>query len=380
MLQNTPYTFSQINHCDYYNSHWKKDVKLLLLYIGMISGMTILGLWHDFMLISHEQSAINKFTKLCLYNFKGATLLISLLFALWLVNNLNKQAHPHYAKYVFIWELCIVFIAIFSNLNRPQTYYLTSVIEIPVILSMYLIIPQYKRILRILPPIIFSVSLACIYMFYKTSPQILGFSTLYMGLFFVNLIGIYYADTMYAKDYQLFQLSNIDALTRLYNRRYFQEKLQENWLYCLQNKKPLAICLLDIDYFKKLNDTYGHPYGDEVLKKVAAELVKKTTLPNAFVARYGGEEIIVSATSCTLDAAKNLAETLRSSIESLKLSHETSEICSWVTVSIGVSSIIPTENTMQEVLLQQADLALYKAKEQGRNQVMTYISPCPNGS
>lgn len=160
----------------------------------------------------------------------------------------------------------------------------------------------------------------------------------------------------------------MDALTGIYNRRAFDKKLQDDWLGCLNQDLPLSVVLLDIDYFKRYNDCYGHQAGDQCLKQVASCLPQPDT--NKFAARYGGEEFALILPGCSLEQAVQEAEAIRQAVEYLRLSHVESEASSWVTVSLGVACGRPTQLANSSQLVLSADQALYQAKSQGRNCVV----------
>lgn len=163
--------------------------------------------------------------------------------------------------------------------------------------------------------------------------------------------------------------TSIDGLTGIANRRYFDEKLKEEWDKAVTYKYALSLIMLDIDFFKKYNDTYGHLEGDECLKQVAGAL---DTLVNKFgvhAARYGGEEFAVLVPKFELQEVLKIAEIIRAGIEYLAIPHVSSEIKDIVTVSVGVSISYP-EITMQSTdLIHSADIALYDSKRLGRNRV-----------
>jgi diguanylate cyclase (GGDEF)-like protein len=137
----------------------------------------------------------------------------------------------------------------------------------------------------------------------------------------------------------------------------------------MRNSKPLGLIMLDIDFFKLYNDHYGHQGGDDCLKKVASSLDSAIHRDSDFLARYGGEEFSVILPDTELDGAVNVAEAMRESIQSMEISHAKSKVSDFVSISIGVSSVIPLQATEPEILIAAADQALYKAKEDGRNMV-----------
>jgi diguanylate cyclase (GGDEF)-like protein len=165
------------------------------------------------------------------------------------------------------------------------------------------------------------------------------------------------------------EVSKIDFLTNLYNRRFFNELLIREWKSCARNKCFLSVLMLDIDKFKDYNDTYGHLQGDKCLKLISKCLKKHINRPRDIVARYGGEEFVVLMPETDLEGAKYIAEKIRSAIEKLQILHEGFQSYGVVTISIGVAATIPEEKLSPENLMNIADEALYRAKENGRNRV-----------
>lgn len=165
----------------------------------------------------------------------------------------------------------------------------------------------------------------------------------------------------------------IDSVTEIANRRYFDQFLDKEWRYCQRNGKDLSIVLIDIDNFKLYNDKYGHQAGDECLKKVARVLDDNLNRSHDFIARYGGEEFICILPSTNIEDAKVICEKLRVEIENLEIPHENSKVSNILTISIGVSSIVPTEEIQIEDLIRKADNALYLSKKSGRNRVSVEI-------
>lgn len=166
------------------------------------------------------------------------------------------------------------------------------------------------------------------------------------------------------------QLSNTDGLTGIANRRYFEENLTEQWKYSLQEQQPISLLFIDIDYFKKYNDSFGHQEGDAGLIKIAQALSKVTEEPDQLVARYGGEEFVITLPNVSTKKAQQLAVDVQEEIRRLRIRRSTSEEQKYVTVSIGVATTIPTVEDKKEHLIQLADQALYEAKSQGRNKVI----------
>lgn len=164
-------------------------------------------------------------------------------------------------------------------------------------------------------------------------------------------------------------LSGEDSLTGLANRRRLDDHLLCQWRQLGRSHEPLSLIMVDLDCFKLYNDTYGHPKGDECLARVAAVLGESVNRAGDLVARYGGEEfaLVLSATGSA--AASALAEQARAQVEALAIPHPTSLAGPWVTVSAGVATASSAEGTSWTDLLDLADRALYRAKQEGRNRV-----------
>ncbi|MFQ5597455.1 MAG: diguanylate cyclase [Nitrospiria bacterium] len=171
-------------------------------------------------------------------------------------------------------------------------------------------------------------------------------------------------DASYQK--KLIKLSQRDALTGAYNRRFLREFLQEELYRCQRYHRPMSVIMMDVDFFKKLNDRYGHPFGDEVLRTIVSEITKKMRKTNR-LARYGGEEFCIVLPETNESGAMCFSEKIRKMIEALVL--YTERIPVKITASFGVSTL-SEETKNLETLLEKADQALYRAKQSGRNQTV----------
>ncbi|MBN2441190.1 MAG: GGDEF domain-containing protein [Spirochaetales bacterium] len=166
---------------------------------------------------------------------------------------------------------------------------------------------------------------------------------------------------------KLENLSNIDGLTSSFNRRFFNGQLQRDWARAIRDTSILSLLLIDIDHFKRINDTIGHQGGDECLIKLVCiikQIVKRTT---DFVCRYGGEEFAIILPSIKKSDAVMLAEEIRKTVENTKFYFRDKVIR--LTISIGGCSMLPRRNLKHSLLISMADKALYEAKESGRNNV-----------
>ena len=165
---------------------------------------------------------------------------------------------------------------------------------------------------------------------------------------------------------RLEMLSITDGLTKLFNHRHFQDELARAFEESIRYERPLSLAIVDLDFFKKVNDTYGHAVGDEVLKGVS-RMFQGSTRSTDLVARYGGEEFAVMMPETELGAALTFAEQIRSMVESTPIETQAGPVRA--TVSIGLSTVPHTKIHSPKELIVAADKALYRAKKEGRNQV-----------
>lgn len=164
-------------------------------------------------------------------------------------------------------------------------------------------------------------------------------------------------------------MSVTDALTGLYNRRHFEENLEREFLRASRYKNDMSFAIIDVDFFKKINDNYGHSAGDYALKEIAY-LLSNTFRKTDMVFRYGGEEFAVIITETPVEKALIPLERLRQTVEEYNFNYNGQDMK--ITISIGISGVTEKTKSIRE-LFENADKALYKAKENGRNQIQTMI-------
>jgi len=164
--------------------------------------------------------------------------------------------------------------------------------------------------------------------------------------------------------------SNRDGLTNIANRRYFDQYLNSEWERAKNASLPLSLIIVDIDFYKKYNDTYGHLAGDNCLKQIAKELESTVENSIGLAARFGGEEFALVLPETTQQKAEVIANKVHLAISALQIPHKSSPISPIVTVSIGISTMIPTIFSKPDELFLRTDKALYAAKQQGRNRIV----------
>jgi diguanylate cyclase (GGDEF)-like protein len=165
------------------------------------------------------------------------------------------------------------------------------------------------------------------------------------------------------------KLSRLDDLTALANRRYLNEWLNKEWRRCTREQAPLCLAVIDIDYFKQLNDNLGHHAGDDCLKAVSELLREFTRRPNDICARYGGDEFILVYSNTTLDEAAHQLSKLTEALEALNIPNPQTPTGPLVTLSIGLACALPDKDTNPSDLVRMADKLLYTVKKTGRNRV-----------
>lgn len=163
--------------------------------------------------------------------------------------------------------------------------------------------------------------------------------------------------------------SFIDGLTGIPNRRRFDEFLSTMWLQAIRQNAPVSLIMMDVDHFKAYNDHYGHQAGDECLRTVAMELMSAKRRTTDLLARYGGEEFVCVLPATEMEGAVILAEQLRRRIETIAIPHAFSTAAEHLTLSLGTATILPCADDSPSRIIEQADLALYRAKLAGRNRV-----------
>ena len=166
------------------------------------------------------------------------------------------------------------------------------------------------------------------------------------------------------------RLAGLDGLTGIPNRRRFDQVLDDEWKRSMRYGHCISLAMIDIDYFKRFNDHYGHTEGDACLKKVAGTIAWSLNRSEDFVARYGGEEFACIIPEATCQGSMAVTGKIIEHVRRLRIPHEFSDVADHVTISIGVATCVPLVNDNSQALIAAADRALYQAKQEGRNRIV----------
>lgn len=173
------------------------------------------------------------------------------------------------------------------------------------------------------------------------------------------------------KNRELERLSFVDGLTGVANRRHFDTIVVREWQKGVRDKSFLSLIMIDIDYFKNFNDTYGHLTGDDCLKHVATALDDALKTSDDLLFRFGGEEFVALLPNTPLEDAVSVAEQMKNNIKVINIPHASSKAKGYVTVSIGVAGAVPEQHSDYTELIEMVDKALYVAKREGRDRIKT---------
>jgi diguanylate cyclase (GGDEF)-like protein len=174
-------------------------------------------------------------------------------------------------------------------------------------------------------------------------------------------------EVLHQANQELERLAFMDGLTQIANRRHFNDRLNQEWLRLRRMQAPLSLILCDIDYFKQYNDTCGHLAGDECLRQVATLLRTTLKRPADLVARYGGEEFAILLPETSEAGAVQIAQKIQINLQRQQIVHPNSSVSSYITLSLGIATLVPHADMSFHDLIDCADRALYEAKSEGRN-------------
>lgn len=198
----------------------------------------------------------------------------------------------------------------------------------------------------------------------RRQPLILSISIFLIWELLVGAIAI-----LLKRSIDLEKLARLDSLTGLSNRRYFTETIRQEWERAKRHEHPISVIMVDVDYFKHYNDTYGHRAGDECLQQIAAALKAAASRATDMTCRYGGEEFVILLPNVGTQGTKTVAHKIQNQIKALAIPHRTSYVAKRVTASIGCATQTNVKTSSWEYLVARADAAMYQAKQKGRNQI-----------
>lgn len=176
---------------------------------------------------------------------------------------------------------------------------------------------------------------------------------------------------------RLEMLSRMDGVLGVSNRAYFDERIKTEWRLARRHKQPISLLMIDVDFLRQFNETYGHLEGDNCLRSIARATREGLFRPSDIVARYGGEELVALLPNTSHEGALLVADRIRSQVDSYAIPHAASSVASRVTVSIGVATLEPEKGGEALSLLLQAENALFQAKKRGRNQIIMFRDITP---
>ncbi len=323
-----------------------KDTKVFIATSALLFSISLLRIVHNLLLPKYARTHAREMYPALV----GLIMLIGLVWGLLSSWVIFHESYPQ-LKYPYIVIIAAVGIGG------------TSVLSISRIIGIYY------------PFLIFVPTIACSFYFSDTENYILSVLAIFSMAYVIDASKSTRRDYQTAiknrldadeKSRQLKRMSIVDELTGLHNRKYFTEHIVIQWKECSQAKRPIAILMYDLDYFKKINDGYGHLAGDKCLALVGSMLGKVSLRDSDIVARYGGEEFIIILPNATLDQASALAKRLVKNAENLNFEYNNERVP--ITCSIGVACALPDPADKPERLIAKADQALYQAKTAGRNR------------
>ena len=303
------------------------------------------------------------------YGFMVGYGIININFVLFLLNRLYTKNY-YFANLIVhgYWGLFVCFSSGISILNINNYKSIISLCIMLMLLNMIPLLPLSEGLVYLFFQII---SIYVVRAF--TSLEIRQILSLLFYIFILFALSRYVfgqfvlIERMKGRIQSVKRSAEEDPLTRLLNRRGFEKKLELIIPNCIQDKKRISLLIIDIDNFKKYNDTYGHPAGDKCIHLVANVIRKTAKRQNDIAARFGGEEFVVFSYGSKEVDILSLADKIRTNIEDLQIKNVS--MGSYVTVSIGVASLIPKDFNCINDLYSEADKSLYQAKKKGRNLV-----------
>jgi len=310
-----------------------------------------------------------------------------ILLVSFILYNLSVYYYSHKNKnYIQLWAICYLSGFFYSIITLFGMVYTETYINAPAIvlplLFFAVLLPDFQPKIFITFSLFLYIAVAFITIYYRELSNNFFENRLFIFnmfiIIFITKLLLYnnkvhtftYISKINELNKKLEALSTTDELTKLNNRRSFLEYMEITWKQSHRLNLPLTVLMIDIDYFKKYNDSLGHLEGDKALIAIAQCMKNHVKRETDFIARFGGEEFVCLLPFVAKDEAVNFAKTLVESVENMKIPHPMSEHSKYVTISAGMASIVPDNNNSHTQLLNEADKALYTAKASGRNKVV----------
>lgn len=363
----------------------------LLIYLQIFSTLPSLG----------HATAISDTALMNVYNVENLLLAVAVTLRLF-ANSSDAKRHLYRALAVYLWSYAAVALALgYLELERNMAEGLQDVfwgLPCLLLLAVFAFRPvgiglrkdnagasnaSIALLLDNLSPVLFTLIIVIMGARIAPSHMWIGFSSIVAAVALYGVRAALLQSKFVRSQHELASsglalidavnklrdLSIRDGLTGIHNRRHFDEVLIAEWKRSIRTEKPLSLLLIDVDCFKELNDRYGHPEGDECLKKIAHRLAQILRRSGDLLARYGGEEFAAILPETSWESAQLIADTMCNSIEEMRIANEDSKVAPIVTVSVGVCSERTRLGRSAEQMLSAADAALYRAKQLGRNRV-----------
>jgi len=331
--------------------------------------------WPIYIYRTHEISSL-QFNKLFIVDL--SQFFITLLFFI-LTSYFSKKNN-----YSILWFMCYLFIILYFIVSAYTMSFVGMLLILQIFTTctfLYTFIPDFKPKIFISFLVIWYLTVAGLLRYKGNSFALAGPQIFVLNIFLIALVirilqynskvrKFIDISRIKALNEKLESLSITDELTKLNNRRSFLNYFNIIWKQSHRLQLPVNILMIDVDYFKKYNDSMGHLQGDRALIAIAQCMKNQIKRDTDFVARFGGEEFVCLLPYIEKGNAINFAKELVKSVENKKIYHPMSEISKYITISVGVASVIPDEQDSQTKLLDEADKALYEAKHSGRNRAV----------
>ena len=331
--------------------------------------------WPIYIYRTHEISSL-QFNKLFIVDL--SQFFITLLFFI-LTSYFSKKNN-----YSILWFMCYLFIILYFIVSAYTMSFVGMLLILQIFTTctfLYTFIPDFKPKIFISFLVIWYLTVAGLLRYKGNSFALAGPQIFVLNIFLIALVirilqynskvrKFIDISRIKALNEKLESLSITDELTKLNNRRSFLNYFNIIWKQSHRLQLPVNILMIDVDYFKKYNDSMGHLQGDRALIAIAQCMKNQIKRDTDFVARFGGEEFVCLLPYIEKGNAINFAKELVKSVENKKIYHPMSEISKYITISVGVASVIPDEKNSQTKLLDEADKALYEAKHSGRNRAV----------